>query len=230
MMSHIITENCIGCTACMKMCPVFAIDGNMGERLVINNKRCVDCGVCGRTCPKGAINDASGKPCERVSRAEWPKPTVDTTICSACNICVNICTAGVLDISRPRFQGDIVAHAEVVNEKKCVACEQCEKACPIGAIKLIEAEGVGESKSTPPKPAFNATSRFGPNTIEIIHAAPTPKGKTPKVDPGTIEIIHLAPGHHATPPSAVVSTSTNETQENTSNEKTKEGKNENSSV
>ena len=161
-MSHFITENCIGCTACMRMCPVYAIDGNKGERLVINTKRCIDCGVCGRTCPKGAINDASGKPCEKVARSEWPKPVVDTSICSACSICVNICTVDVLDISRPRFQGDIVAHAEVVNEKKCVACDQCESACPLGAIKLVKPEAT----ATPVKAA-------APATPEASQALPT---------------------------------------------------------
>ena len=56
-MAFSINENCIGCTACAALCPVFAINGTRGEKHSINEKRCVECGVCGKACPKAAVCD-----------------------------------------------------------------------------------------------------------------------------------------------------------------------------
>ena len=48
-------ENCCGCTACINICPVNAI--NMKEDKegflypVVNNKKCINCGLCDKVCP-----------------------------------------------------------------------------------------------------------------------------------------------------------------------------------
>jgi formate hydrogenlyase subunit 6/NADH:ubiquinone oxidoreductase subunit I len=143
-MAHSITEACVGCTACVRCCPVFAIEGERGSRHVINARRCVDCGVCGRVCPKGAVANANGETCAAVKRPLWPKPHIDTEACSSCGICVNYCGAGALAISAPQFRGDIRTHAELASPAKCVACALCERHCPVGAIVMRNAprEGV----------------------------------------------------------------------------------------
>ena len=50
----IIPENCIGCTLCVRVCPVFAIEGKVKEPHIINNK-CIKCGLCIEKCKFDAI-------------------------------------------------------------------------------------------------------------------------------------------------------------------------------
>ncbi|MDR2434906.1 MAG: 4Fe-4S binding protein [Treponema sp.] len=144
-MAFYITEDCIGCSVCARACPVFAISGEKGRRHSVNEKRCVLCGVCGRVCPKAALLDGEGRPCAQVKRGAWPRPVVDTELCSACGICVNDCTAGALAVSLPLKRGDIAVYAELAAPQKCVGCALCRDHCPLGAITMT----VPESPAAP---------------------------------------------------------------------------------
>ena len=137
MTAYRIGEECTGCTACSRNCPVFAISGERGKLHYINARRCVACGVCGRVCPAGAVSDSDGKICSPVKKVLWPKPRIDTELCSACGICVQDCTPHALSISKPQFKGDIKVHAELSDPGKCVACAICEKHCPLGAVTMV---------------------------------------------------------------------------------------------
>ena len=144
-MSYTIGEGCTGCTACARLCPVFAISpppesNERGKRHEINSLRCVECGVCGRICPGKAISDSSGNICSPVKRSQWPKPKIKSEgkhSCSACGICVQNCKPRALSISLPRFRGDIGVHAELSAPEKCIACRLCEKHCPLGAVVMV---------------------------------------------------------------------------------------------
>ena len=50
-----ITDKCIGCTRCSKICPVTCISGKVKELHVIDQDRCIKCGSCYEVCPVDAI-------------------------------------------------------------------------------------------------------------------------------------------------------------------------------
>ena len=56
-MTHVIMDNCIGCTACATVCPQDCIFGDKEELHVIHEDWCIDCSVCGNVCPVAAIID-----------------------------------------------------------------------------------------------------------------------------------------------------------------------------
>lgn len=50
-----ITQECIGCTKCLRACPVLAIKGKLREHHVIDINKCIRCGLCFEACPTKAI-------------------------------------------------------------------------------------------------------------------------------------------------------------------------------
>lgn len=51
-----ITEKCIGCGACVKVCPVNCISGEKKKKHFIDQKECIKCGSCYDRCPVDAIS------------------------------------------------------------------------------------------------------------------------------------------------------------------------------
>ncbi len=52
---EIIADQCDGCHACFKACPVDAISGTPKELHVIHHDACISCGACFDVCPTEAI-------------------------------------------------------------------------------------------------------------------------------------------------------------------------------
>lgn len=52
---EILADKCIGCTACVKVCPVDAISGKVKEPHVIDKNKCIKCGACMEKCKFSAI-------------------------------------------------------------------------------------------------------------------------------------------------------------------------------
>ena len=48
-------ENCTGCGACLRKCPVEAITGAKKETHHIDQSKCVKCGICSDTCRFDAV-------------------------------------------------------------------------------------------------------------------------------------------------------------------------------
>jgi len=52
---RVIPENCVGCTACARNCPVNCISGGRKEVHVIDQSTCIKCGACMEKCKFNAI-------------------------------------------------------------------------------------------------------------------------------------------------------------------------------
>ncbi|HLT59213.1 MAG: 4Fe-4S binding protein [Limnochordales bacterium] len=133
-MAHFITDACIGCTACVKVCPVNCISGERKQVHVIDPTRCIDCHACSYACPVECIEDQFGNLLPRIAgRSNWPKPVVDPDHCTGCTFCVDICPFDCLALTGPSFHGI----AELVDPRSCVGCKLCESVCAKGAIVVV---------------------------------------------------------------------------------------------
>jgi len=54
--TYVINNNCIGCTACSRVCPANAIKGEIREKHEIDNEICIKCGACYDICKFQAID------------------------------------------------------------------------------------------------------------------------------------------------------------------------------
>ncbi len=52
---YTILDNCTGCGACSRVCPVQCISGRLKEKHVIDKSRCIRCGACYEACAFDAI-------------------------------------------------------------------------------------------------------------------------------------------------------------------------------
>lgn len=51
----IVTDKCIGCTACSRVCPTNAISGEVKKPHLIDQNKCIKCGACMSKCKFNAI-------------------------------------------------------------------------------------------------------------------------------------------------------------------------------
>lgn len=135
-MAYTITNECIGCGACLKLCPAGAITGEKEQLHIINKEFCIECGTCGRICANKSVEDAFGILCTRVKRKEWKKPVFNAALCTACRTCVDTCPTGCIGLSSAIVKKDPREYPFLEDPKLCVSCGFCEADCPVVAITL----------------------------------------------------------------------------------------------
>ncbi|HBO40905.1 MAG: hypothetical protein A2087_05125 [Spirochaetes bacterium GWD1_61_31] len=140
-MSMAIGDKCIGCTACVKACPVGAISGEKKSRHDIDPARCIECGACGRLCPTGAVSDSQGVPVVRLlPRAAWAKPVFDLRHCISCAACADHCPVTCLALSTGQ-PGGLACWPSQSAPEKCVSCGLCAFYCPMDCIAIRQSAG-----------------------------------------------------------------------------------------
>ena len=140
-MPYIISDSCIGCTACVPVCPVGAISGHSSRLHVIDPHKCLDCGACGRICSVRAVMDDDMRRCRPLERVLWPKPVFDDEACAACDACVSACPTSSLDLEMRIHRGVALRGLPVLAEPEtCISCGFCVQACVYGAVELQTSE------------------------------------------------------------------------------------------
>ena len=140
-MAYRITDRCVGCGMCRKICPINCIAGEPRKRHKVVSDRCIDCGACGRICPHNAVLDRLGRPCERIRRRAlyWEKPLFDYALCMSCTVCIDACPAACLAVTYTQDLQNKATYPYLSTPSDCVACRFCMVECPVDAI-LMKAE------------------------------------------------------------------------------------------
>ena len=130
---QILTNKCIGCSACVKLCPSEAITGFKKEVHYIDPELCISCGACGKICQFEAIIDDEKKLCIPLPKKDWEIPFWNQQLCTSCNICLYACPTNAIE-QNLYIKTNFFVYS--LNLKRCIGCGFCFQACPIDAIFL----------------------------------------------------------------------------------------------
>ncbi|MDR2966418.1 MAG: 4Fe-4S binding protein [Methanobacteriaceae archaeon] len=135
-----LEDKCIGCGACVDICPVNCIWLELPSSINIEDE-CVFCGKCVSICQVKAIeiqeeffktkaDDSNDRIFFTRVNIDGPRDgefQIQNSQCQVCGICVNQCPVNALAIENDEI---------VVNQDLCISCRECESLCPAKAIKI----------------------------------------------------------------------------------------------
>lgn len=93
---------------------------------------CTRCDACIENCPERVLV---------AGRAGFPELRVETSGCSFCGRCVEVCLTGALDREKGRQRPGVARLASTCLALRGVACRLCEESCEARAIRFRPERG-----------------------------------------------------------------------------------------
>ena len=120
---------CIGCAACVSVCPADAIAINDCGVAELDESLCLGCGACTDACPQEIIK-LHDPNCPIVVKCSNRDPgkvarTSCQVSCIGCGICEKVCPSGAAKVT-----DDLSS----IDESLCLSCGMCAVKCPRHAI------------------------------------------------------------------------------------------------
>lgn len=122
---------CLGYGSCQEVCDFDAIVISNGVAKILEDK-CKACGKCVEICPKNIISIDPKKGrysvlCKSTDKGGIVRKNCDVG-CIGCMKCQKVCQSEAITIENNLAR---------IDAEKCTNCGECEKACPVNAIKKI---------------------------------------------------------------------------------------------
>ncbi len=114
---------CIGCTLCIRACPVDAIVGASRMMHTVIGEECTGCELCIPPCPVNCI-DLVPSPVNR--KVELPVPEQP---CIHCHLCMTACPKDLAP-QQLLFFRESTDVADSLGLDHCVECRICDRVCP----------------------------------------------------------------------------------------------------
>ncbi len=120
---------CIGCGACISVCPAEAVSINDNGVAEVDEILCLGCGACAEACPQEIIrlHEAGCPIVVKCSNRDQGKAarTACQESCIGCGICEKVCPSGAAQVAD---------NLSAIDEELCLSCGMCAVKCPRHAI------------------------------------------------------------------------------------------------
>jgi anaerobic carbon-monoxide dehydrogenase iron sulfur subunit len=130
-------------------------------------ERCTGCGICEQTCAETYFKVADpDKSAIRILAPGAEGVHYSATFCNQCGECIDVCPVqalsrnklGIVHINKKLCVGCYACvgfcpilvmrtHPKETFPFKCVACGKCVKACPEGALEIVQLENAAPSET-----------------------------------------------------------------------------------